>query len=149
MKTPISVSLRIAIVAAVGFVMSTGCGRGPRVVDGIIYEPTAERLVMVVKATTPEGQTGDWSINLNLETPVFSEIFRKGATTFGITGGCRPMVTGDYMLEMSLSGGTDSRPPNPSHSVSWTGPVQLGKSYSAQSPTGGEMTFTLSKSSSN
>jgi len=149
METTTSVSLRIAIAAAVGFALSAGCGRGPRVTDGIIYEPTAERLVMVVKANTPEGQTGDWRINLNLETPLFGDILRKGATTFGITGACRPRVTGDYMLEMSLSGGTDTRPPNPSHSISWTGPVQLEKSYSAQAPTGGEMTFTLSKSSSN
>jgi hypothetical protein len=146
-KTKIAIPLTMALVAAVGFVVNAGCGRGPRVVDEVIYEPTAERLVLVVQATTREGQTGEWPLDLNLETPQFGESLRKGATTFGITGQCRPMVTGEYMLEVSLSSGTETRPPDPAHGVAWRGRVKLGDRYSAETPSGGAMTFTLSKPS--
>jgi hypothetical protein len=150
MKSRIAIPAALALVVVVAgmiFFANKGGGRRPHVVDGVIYEPTEERLVLAVQATSPEGQTEEWSLDLNLGIPAFTDLFRKGPTTYAVGGQCRPMLTGQYMLDISLNTWIDTVPPKQAVDVAWKGAVQLWERYSANSPNGGAITFTLAKPS--
>lgn len=137
----------VTVVAGTIFLTNAGRGRLPLVVDGVVYEPTNERLMLAVQATTPEGQTEEWSLNLNLAYPTFTDILRKEPTTYTLAGCCRPMSTGEYMLDISLNTWTDTAPPKQANDVTWKGAVRLGERYSAEKPNGRAITFTLTKAS--
>jgi hypothetical protein len=130
----------------VGFERKSGAsGVAPHVVDGVIYgiPKQSEYLDMDVIVTDSSGAKTN-----NVTTlcyPAFTDIFYAGTNRISLGGSCRPMVSGEYMLDMevSIQGGTTPV-------AQWKmKPVRLQKTYALTRTEIGEMSFSLRRTVDN
>jgi hypothetical protein len=116
----------------------------PHVVDGVIYGHADERLVLTVRAIDAGGKAEELASDLQPGC-AFSDISQAGTARYGLGGWCRPMVSGEYMLQFDLYRSTEESRHDPSQLVQWKGPVTLGEAYPIDAADGRTVTVILSK----
>ena len=141
----VSVLVGVAIVAA-AWALGVARTRTPKphVVDGVIYGQANEQLVITVRAVDAGGNAEELSSDLR-PGYAFSDVSQAGAARYGLGGCCRPMVSGEYMLQFDLYRSTEASRDDPAKLVQWESPVTLGEAYPIDAADGGTVTVIVSK----